>query len=135
MSTKLIGKTIFLRMPLDTAKGLDHIANSLGVKSTQLINIIIYANPEFKCNAYTEALANFKLDKNKAVQKMVLRMGPYAEQIAIAGSKRNDTFVGTWVKALLAEKVKEWEEGGNILNGGKGSKLFKGQQLPQRVTG
>ena len=133
MPTKLTGKKLFMRLPMDTAKGLDHIANSLGVKSTQLINVIIYASPDFKCNAFAEAVENYKRDAkkepDKQIQEIVLRMGPYAEQIAIAGSKKNNTFAGSWVKALLVEKVKEWEGGGNIFNG---NRLSKGQLLPHR---
>lgn len=118
MATKLPGKHIQLRLPIKTAVALEKISNELGVKTTQLINIIIYASEDFSCPSYTEEmLAQSRKPDGRA--KVDLRMGPYAEHIAIDAAKRSGTYVGTWVKNLLIEKVKEWRNGKNIFDGRK----------------
>ena len=120
MATKLPGKHIQLRLPVKTNIGLERICNALGVKSTQLINIIIYASEDFNCTSHIQDFSIAKSEVRKV--KKDLRMGPYAEHIVIEAAKRNNVFAGTWIKKLLIEKVKEWQNGRNIFDGRKLSK-------------
>jgi hypothetical protein len=131
MATKLPGKSLYVRLPKDVAKRLDHIANCIGVKTTQLVNILIYASEDFDCGTFFETRLP-ALEKKRDTQEVVLRMGPYAQQIAIIGAKRNQTFVGAWVKHLLIKKTKEWEEGKNVFRGGD---LSENQLIPKCSAG
>jgi hypothetical protein len=131
MATKLPGKNLFVRVPKETAASLDHIANCVGVKTTQLVNMLVYANEKFNCGTFFE-LRNPVGKRPRGTQELVLRLGPYAQQIAIAGAKRSQTFAGSWIKHLLIQKTKEWEEGKNVFNGGE---LSENQLIPKRSAG
>jgi hypothetical protein len=125
MATKLPGEYIQLKLPPKTKEMLDHISDELGVKTTQLINILIYANENFSCKSFLDSDPETETKEEKT--RVDLRMGPYAQKIAVAAARKNNTYTGCWIRNLLIEKVKEWTNGRNIFTGGK---LSKNQLLP-----